>query len=120
MPGRLLKSPPERSCRVSRVPLLRLLVQSLSEAGPPSVGNLLHTGTGVWRGIELIEYHRSLPCPEEKWRQGKVLTLSTNKASKIIGQRKNPSYPIPVPDWGWDLGKAGTCPWKLEWWQGRC
>ena len=28
---------------------------------------------------------------------------------KIIGHGEKPSYPLPVLDWGWNQGKAGTC-----------
>lgn len=40
------------------------------------------------------------------------LALRMRKASKITGCEEKPSYPLPVPDWGWDEGKAGT--WATE------
>ena len=43
------------------------------------------------------------------WQRGEVLTLSMQKGSKIIGERKEALPPPPlVPGWGWDQWKVGT------------
>ena len=37
------------------------------------------------------------------------ITLVMHKASRLLNRMGEPSYPLLVPDWGWDQGKAGTC-----------
>lgn len=61
-------------------------------------------GLGCVRCVERVPWE-SLPSAMMGVLQ-EVLTLSMCKTSEIIGERKKTSYPLLLPDWRWEQGKA--------------
>ena len=61
-----------------------------------------------WSDIDTGSLAADAPAPD-KMATGDIIALSMRKVSELIGRVGKPSYPLLVPDWGWDQGKAGTC-----------
>ena len=51
---------------------------------------------------------QQIPCLQARWQQEEALHWVSARLARQLGEGK-PSYPLPVPNWGWDQGKASTC-----------